>query len=122
MLVGAVVVVIVWKLDLQLPVQSVPITTKVVSSNPAHSQVYSIQHFVIKFVNDFLQVGGFLKVLTVSSTNKTDRHDVAEILLKVALNTINLTIIPSCPKDLLCVFTLNQFFIDYWVTLTKSNW
>ena len=26
----------------------------------------------------------------VSSTNKTDRHDIAEILLKVALNTIKL--------------------------------
>jgi hypothetical protein len=26
----------------------------------------------------------------VSSTNKTDRHDIAKILLKVALNTINL--------------------------------
>jgi hypothetical protein len=25
----------------------------------------------------------------VSSTNKPDRHDIAEILLKVALNTIN---------------------------------
>ena len=25
----------------------------------------------------------------VSATNKTDRHDIAEILLKVALNTIN---------------------------------
>jgi hypothetical protein len=25
----------------------------------------------------------------VSSTNKTDRHDITEILLKVALNTIN---------------------------------
>jgi hypothetical protein len=27
----------------------------------------------------------------VSSTNKTDRHDIAEILLKVALNTIILS-------------------------------
>ena len=27
---------------------------------------------------------------TVSSTNKTDLHDITEILLKVALNTINL--------------------------------
>jgi len=27
----------------------------------------------------------------VSSTTKTDRHDIAEILLKVALNTITLT-------------------------------
>jgi hypothetical protein len=26
---------------------------------------------------------------TISSTNKTDRHNIAEILLKVALNTIN---------------------------------
>jgi len=28
----------------ELSVQSVPITTKVVSSHPAHSEVYSIQH------------------------------------------------------------------------------
>jgi len=27
----------------------------------------------------------------VASTNKTDRHDIAEILLKVALNTIKQT-------------------------------
>ena len=27
----------------------------------------------------------------VSSTNKTDRHNIAEILLKVALNIINLS-------------------------------
>jgi hypothetical protein len=46
--IGAVVVVIVWKLDLQLPVQSVPFTTKVVSSNPVQGEVYSIQHYVIK--------------------------------------------------------------------------
>jgi hypothetical protein len=35
---GADVVVIVWKFDLQLPVQSVPITTNVVSLNPAHAR------------------------------------------------------------------------------------
>jgi hypothetical protein len=29
---------------------------------------------------------------SVSSTNKTDCHDITEILLKVALNTITLTI------------------------------
>ena len=46
-----VVVVIVWYMDLQLPVQSVPITTKVVSSNPVHGELYSIQHYVIKFVS-----------------------------------------------------------------------
>jgi hypothetical protein len=42
--------------DLQLPVQSVSITTKVVSSNPVHGEVYSIQHYVIQFVSDLLQV------------------------------------------------------------------
>jgi len=41
------VVVIVRKLDFQLPVQSVPTTTNVVSSNPVHGEVYSIQHYVI---------------------------------------------------------------------------
>jgi hypothetical protein len=41
------------------------------------------------------QVGGFLRVLRVSSTNKTDRHDKTEILLKVALNTITLTSYPQ---------------------------
>ena len=50
-------------LDLQLPVQSVPITTNIVSLNPVHGKVYSIQHYVIKFVSDLRQVVGFLWVL-----------------------------------------------------------
>ena len=36
------------------------ITTKVVSMNPNHGEVYSIQHYVIKFVSDVRQVRGFL--------------------------------------------------------------
>ena len=38
-------VVMVVVVDLQLPIQSVNITTKVVSSNPAQGEVYSIQHY-----------------------------------------------------------------------------
>jgi hypothetical protein len=70
------------------------IITKVMSSNPAHGEVYSIQHYVIKFISALWQVGGFLGVLLipVSSTNKTDLHDITEILLKVAFKTIILTI------------------------------
>ena len=79
------VVVIAWLLHLQLPIQSVPITTKVASSNPAHGEMYSIQHYVIKFVNDVRQVGDFLPVLC---NIKTDRHDITIILLKVTLNII----------------------------------
>ena len=59
----AVVVIIVWDLDLQLPMQSVPIKTKVVSSNPAHGGMYSIKHYVIMFVGYLGQVVGFLRVL-----------------------------------------------------------
>jgi hypothetical protein len=55
-----------------------------------------IQHYVIKFVSDFQQVTGrwFSLGTPVSSTNKTDLHNIAEILLKVALNTITLTLNP----------------------------
>jgi hypothetical protein len=50
-------------LDLELPMQSVPITTNVVSSNPAHGEAYSIQQYVVKFVIDLRQVHSFLRVL-----------------------------------------------------------
>jgi hypothetical protein len=30
---------------------------------PVHGEMYSIQHYVIKFVSDLRQVGGFLRVL-----------------------------------------------------------
>jgi len=56
-------VMILWKLGFQLYVQSVPIINKIVSSNPARGEVYSIQHYVKKFVNDLRQVGDFLRVL-----------------------------------------------------------
>jgi len=46
--------------------QVVPTPTKVVSSNPAHGEVYSIQHYVIKFVSDLRQVGGLLRILRFS--------------------------------------------------------
>jgi hypothetical protein len=39
---GAVVTVIVWYLDLQLPIQLVPIPTDVVSSNLDQYEVYNI--------------------------------------------------------------------------------
>ena len=43
--------------------KSVPITTKVMSSKPVHGEVYSIQHYAIKFVSDLRQIGGFLRLL-----------------------------------------------------------
>ena len=42
-------------------VQSVSITTKVVSSNPIHGEMNLIQHYVIMFVSDLQQVGCVLR-------------------------------------------------------------
>ena len=68
-----------------VPMQSMPITTKVVSSNPAHGEMYSIQHYVIKFDSDLRQVSGFPPTPStlVFSAIKTDLHDISEILLKM---------------------------------------
>jgi hypothetical protein len=61
-----------------------------ISSNPVHGEVYSIQHYVIKFVSDLRQIGCFLRVFQFPPQIKlTATHDITEILLKVALNTTN---------------------------------
>jgi hypothetical protein len=36
----------------KLPVQSMLITTTILGSTPVHGDVYSLQHYVIKFVSD----------------------------------------------------------------------
>ena len=73
--------------------QLVPITTNVMSSIPLQGGMYSIQHYVINFGSQWFSPG-----IPVSSTNETDRHHITEILLKVALSTIilTLTIIRRC--------------------------
>jgi hypothetical protein len=51
-------------------------------------EMYSIQHYVI--VCQWLVTGRLFSTgTTVPSINKTDRHDITEILLKVALSTIH---------------------------------
>jgi hypothetical protein len=86
---GAVVAVIV--LDLQLPMQSVSITTKVVSWNPVHGEVSSIHWTLCDKVCQWFTTGRWFSPWTpVSSINKTAHHDITAILMKVALNTINL--------------------------------
>jgi hypothetical protein len=68
------VVVIVWSLDLQLPVQSVPITTTVVSLNLAHGEMYSIQYYVMKFVSDVRQLDNNSGIHGISEKNgKSDK-------------------------------------------------
>jgi len=48
--------------------QSVLITTKVVNSNPAHGEVYSMQYYLIKFVSVFLLVCWFHSPMKLTDT------------------------------------------------------
>jgi len=60
--------------------QLVHITTEF---EPHPCESYSIQHYVIKFAN---AIGRWISpVTTASSTNKTHRHYITEILVKEAL-------------------------------------
>jgi hypothetical protein len=42
-------------------------TSNVVSSNPANGDVYSIENYMIKFVSDLRQVGGFLRASAIGN-------------------------------------------------------
>jgi hypothetical protein len=80
--------VLVIVLDLQLHMQSVPIITNVVSSNNA------LRRGVLDttLCDKSMASRWFSQGTPVSSTNKTDRHDITVILMKVALNTISQTL------------------------------
>jgi hypothetical protein len=58
-----------------------------------------MQHYVIKFMSDLRQVGGFLRVLQFPPPNKTYLHDIIEILLNVSLNTISQTMAKTTSYD-----------------------
>ena len=65
-----------------------------------------VQHYAIKFVTS----RWFSPGPPVSSTNKTDRHDITEILLKVALNTIKLTNTHiKCHEKVAYLFTFHKW-------------
>jgi len=60
-----IVAVILWLLDLQLPMQSVPVTTDVVSSNLDQGDVYNIMWYSLSMTCDrsvvFSGSSGFLQ-------------------------------------------------------------
>ena len=62
-----------------------------------------VQHYVIKVCQWLVTDQWFSAGPPVSSTNKADRHDIAEIMLKVMWKTIK----PSC-WDIRCDFRVEQ--------------
>jgi len=84
--------------------------------------VYSIQHYVLKFVSDLRQICGFHRVLRYPplSTHKTDRHDITEILLKVALHTLTLNILSTWwNSDIITYFS--DFKPLFWQRIIFKN-
>ena len=81
---------------------------------------------MIKFVSDLRQIGGFLWVLwfplgtPVSSTNKADHHDITEILLKVALNTINQPITIMANSDLKRI-NVEEYTLFIWYSVFNKS-
>ena len=89
--------------------------------NPAHGEVYSIQHYVIQFVSDWWVSLG----TPVSPTNKTDHHDITETLFKVALNTITLTLISQCcslPNTIAFLFLILKNILFYFSSSILETW
>ena len=84
------------------------ITTNVVSLNLAQVRCTRYKVYVIKFVSDLRKVVGVPRVFLYQLSSTTEGHDITEILLKVALNTINQ---PLCT---------NELFIGVWST-KRSN-
>jgi hypothetical protein len=62
-------------INLQLPVQSLPITTDVMSSNAVHGEMYTVQHCVIKFVSYLRQIGVSFQVLRLVSDSASVLDD-----------------------------------------------
>ena len=85
--------------------QSVPITTNVVNLNPAHGQVYSMKHYVIKFVSDLIQVCGFRRIIRFLPPIKL-------IATRYSLNIVESgTIILTLPfRFALCYKTKSKLF------------
>ena len=82
--------------------------------NPIHSQMYSIQHDVIKFVSDLRQVGGFLRLpspikLTVKVCFKILRHVELSSMCGSRLN--NFYFLVYVIKES-CINTLPFFITD----------
>ena len=91
-----------------------PITFDVVSWNLDQGEVYNITMYVI--VCQWLTTGEWFSLgPPLSSTNKTNCHDITEIVLKVALNTIKQTNIIGQGGRCVCHF---QQYFSYLVTVS----
>jgi hypothetical protein len=93
--------VVVWHLDLQLPVQSVPITkcAEVVSSNPIHGEVHSIQHYVIQVILSIITC----IIESCDALHELNRHAYLPIYILYR-------------RDMILIFIKRTYFILVYIT------
>jgi hypothetical protein len=73
------------------------------------------QPHVIKLTSCLPMVGGFFPGTAASSTTKTGRHDIAEILLKLALKhqtSINQSNLTVCLLDMICKYIVYHILAE----------
>jgi hypothetical protein len=94
--------------------KSIMITTKLVSSNPADGEVYSIQHYVIKFVSR--QTGGYMHVqLKIPYVGQWKRvRSVRAGPTSVYIINEGLFVNTRSIRDWLCSVKLVTSFISWW--------
>jgi hypothetical protein len=111
------VVVIVWKLYTQLPVQSVHITTKVVSSKFRSWRGVPDAILGDKVWQLLASGWWFSQGTPVFSIDKTDSHGIAKILLKLALSTTTIIrFLRVCSNFLLQ--KVKQVYMVNWTEIT----
>jgi hypothetical protein len=78
--------------------------------------MYSIQHYVIKCPSDLRKGRWFFTGTPVSSTNKTDHHDISELLLSGVKhqNHNRFRLLDEFNVDIMVFF--NNFFFSSGVT------
>jgi hypothetical protein len=98
--------------------QSVPITTNVVSLNPTRAR---FTRYNIIWSSLSVATGQwFSPGNPVSSTNKTDHHDITEILLKVALSVLNQQTIRKLLSELMYNKKKNQISTQIVISLKST--
>ena len=99
-----------------------PITTNVVSSN--HAQAMCTR-YNIKVCQWLSEDWWFSPGTPVSSTNKTDCHYITEILLKMAYNTLTLTLIYCTLHHVVWILNVIlkcEWHRSYVIFILHSEW
>jgi hypothetical protein len=104
--------------------QSVPITSSIVSLNPAHVELFLMQHYVIKFVSDLRKVDGFI---TLFITNPVAARSglIANMTSVSSHPYINPIINPVRNPDVHCkhveLFLMQHYVIKFVSDLRKVD-